>query len=75
MGDDMSGALRRKRKAQRLAREAAYAAEKRATTVGGWGTPIGRTADGALGAKGERVRVTRSYRGAAGPVTVYTFKK
>ena len=56
----MSGALRRKRKAQRLAREAATLAEKKATTVGGWGTPIGRTQDGAMGAKGERVRVTRN---------------
>ncbi|MGA0396916.1 MAG: hypothetical protein ACO3O3_07120 [Ilumatobacteraceae bacterium] len=71
----MSGALRRKRKAQRLQREAAYAAERKATTVGGWGTPIGRTQEGALGAKGERVRVTRNYRGPAGPVTVYTFNK
>ena len=71
----MSGALRRKRKAQRKAREAAYAAERKATTVGGWGTPIGRTQDGAMGARGERVRVTRQYRGAAGPCVVYTFKK
>lgn len=70
----MSGALRRKRKAQRKAREAAYTAERKATTVGGWGTPIGRTQEGAMGARGERVRVTRQYRGPAGPCVVYTFK-
>ena len=69
----MSGALRRKRKAQRKAREAACAAEKRATTVAGWTTRHGRTAEGAT--VKTKTRVTRQYRGPAGPVTVYTFKK
>lgn len=69
----MSGALRRKRKAQRLAREAAYAAEHKATTVGGWTTRHGRTQAGAT--VKTKTRVTRQYRGAAGPCVVYTFKK
>jgi len=68
----MSGALRRKRKAQRKAREAACAAEKRATTVSGWTTRHGRTQAG--GFVKTRTRVTREYRGAAGPCVVYTIK-
>lgn len=68
----MSGALRRKRKAQRLAREAAAAAERKATTTGGWTTRHGRTQAGEF--VKTKTRVTRSYRGAAGPVTVYSFK-
>jgi hypothetical protein len=68
----MSGALRRKRKAQRLQREAACAAEKRATTVAGWTTRHGRTAEGEF--VKTKTRTTRTYRGAAGPCVVYTIK-
>ena len=69
----MSGALRRRRKAQARAREAAYAAEKKATKVGGWTTRHGRTQGGEF--VKSKTRVTREYRGAAGPVTVITPKK
>ena len=67
----MSGALRRKRKAQARAREAALAAEKRAT-VGGWTTRHGRTSSGEF--VKSKTRVTRSYRGAAGPCVEITIK-
>ena len=68
----MSGALRRKRKAQRLQREAEALAERKATTVAGWTTRHGRTQEGAT--VKTKTRVTRSYRGAAGPCVVYTIK-
>lgn len=69
----MSGALKRKRRKQALARATADTTDKRATHVGGFTTRHGRTQEGAT--VKTRTRVTRHYSGPAGECVVITPSK